>query len=127
MQGRHGTDELSRFLNILALVLIILSFFSGLWAPLGFLYWVALAALIYFIFRMMSKNSYKREIERDKFLELKRKVLGKANVQKRRFAERKTHVYFTCPKCHATVRVPRGKGNIQITCPKCKEQFIKRT
>ena len=43
-----------------------------------------------------------------------------------RIRDRK-HRYFTCPRCHQTVRVPRGKGKIAITCPKCKEKFTKKT
>ena len=41
--------------------------------------------------------------------------------------DRKTHRYFRCPQCRATVRVPKGKGQIRITCPHCKHQFIKKT
>ena len=37
------------------------------------------------------------------------------------------HRYFECPRCHQTVRVPKGKGKISISCPKCKEKFIKKT
>ena len=37
------------------------------------------------------------------------------------------HRYFDCPKCHQTVRVPKGKGKIAISCPKCREKFVKKT
>jgi ribosomal protein L37AE/L43A len=73
----------------------------------GFLAWA--------IFRMLSKNVYKRYEENRKYL---------------RFLDRwkdKEHRYYDCPKCKQTVRVPRGKGKISITCPTCKEKFVKKT
>ncbi len=32
--------------------------------------------------------------------------------------------FFTCPRCRAALRVPKGKGRIKITCPKCGEKFL---
>lgn len=32
-------------------------------------------------------------------------------------------VFFTCPKCAATLRVPKGKGRIEIRCPRCSHAF----
>ncbi|MBO5073579.1 MAG: hypothetical protein J6C32_11505 [Eubacterium sp.] len=47
---------------------------------------------------------------------------------KRKIQERNsTKKLFRCPKCHQTIRVPRGKGKIAITCPKCRNEFVKRT
>ena len=34
-----------------------------------------------------------------------------------------THNYFCCPRCHATLRVPKNMGRIEITCTKCKNRF----
>lgn len=31
--------------------------------------------------------------------------------------------YFSCPKCHTILRIPKGKGRIQITCSKCMMRF----
>ena len=67
------------------------------------------------LFRMLSRNTYKRYQENRKYL---------------RFMERlkdKEHRHFDCPRCRQPVRVPRGKGKIAITCPKCGEKFIKKT
>ena len=67
------------------------------------------------IFRMLSRNTYKRYQENRKYL---------------RFVERlkdRDHRYYDCPRCRQPVRVPKGKGKIAITCPKCKEKFIKKT
>ena len=37
------------------------------------------------------------------------------------------HRYYQCPRCHQSVRVPRGKGKIAITCPKCSERFVRKS
>ena len=115
MQGRYGNDKLNTTILIVALVISLLQLFMpnyGLrWALMlisyGFLGWA--------IFRMLSRNTYKRYEENRKYL---------------RFLDRlkdKDHRYFDCPRCHQAVRVPKGKGKISITCPKCKEKFIKKT
>ncbi len=115
MQGRYGTDQLNSLI---------------LWVGVGFCLvsmlmpwpWVSmvLALLAYgcmgvAIFRMLSKNTYKRYLENRKYLGL----IGRAKD--------KDHKYFNCPKCRQPVRVPKGKGKISITCPKCSEKFIRKS
>ena len=51
------------------------------------------------------------------------KVKGFFNLQKREFADRKTHRYRTCPHCKATVRLRYKKGNHTVCCPKCRKDF----
>ena len=85
------------------------------------------AALLFSVFRTLSKNTQKRASENYKYFVCKNKVLSRFRRLKTRFQERKTHRYFRCPQCKATVRVPKGKGKIRITCPKCRNQFIKKT
>ena len=67
------------------------------------------------IFRMLSRNTYKRYQENRKYLTLVERLKDRE------------HRYFDCPRCRQPVRVPRGKGKIAITCPKCREKFIKKT
>ncbi len=115
MAGRYGTDKLNMALLGAGLVLCVLVMFIRLpildllltLASYGLMFWA--------IFRMLSRNTYKRYQENRKYL---------------RFLERmkdREHRYFDCPRCRQPVRVPRGKGKISITCPKCKEKFIKKT
>lgn len=127
MQGRYGSDEFNRFLSIAALVLIIASLFGRLWAPLLYLYWPGLAVIVYMIFRTMSRNYTARSKERSFYLKVRNKVTGFFRLQKRRAKEGRTHVFYKCPSCRTTIRVPRGRGRIEITCPKCRTKFIKRT
>ena len=115
MLGRYGTDKLNMAILICGVVCSILSMFVR-FAILN----MALTAISYglmgwAIFRMLSRNTYKRYQENRKYL---------------RFVERlkdRDHRYYDCPRCRQSVRVPKGKGKIAITCPKCKEKFIKKT
>lgn len=115
MQGRYGTDKL----NTAILVCGLAACFLAMLMPSALIH-LLLTLISYIlmgwaIFRMLSRNTYKRYQENCKYL---------------RFVERlkdREHRYFDCPRCHQPVRVPRGKGKISITCPKCKEKFIKKT
>ena len=71
------------------------------------------------LYRMFSRNLEKRRSENARFMEkvwnpVSRRIAG--NRQQRMDKE---HRYFTCPRCGAVCRVPRGKGRIVITCPRC--------
>ena len=115
MQGRYGTDKLNTAILLTGLALSVLQMFlPGAWTK-----WVltllAYGCMFYAIFRMLSRNTYKRYQENRKYL---------------RFLDRlkdREHRYFQCPRCRQSVRVPKGKGKISITCPKCREKFIKKT
>ena len=127
MAGRYGGDQFSRFLSFAALVALLIGAFGSAVTVLHAFWYLGLAILIYNIFRMFSRNYTNRRKELDWYYRTKNKVKSFFNLQKRKWQERKTHVFYTCPKCKATVRVPKGKGQIEITCPKCKEKFIRRT
>ena len=125
MQGRYGRDELSMVLTISAIVFIILALFR----PLRFFIYIALAILIWSLFRTYSKNHSARRKELDAYLKIKNTVISKFKLIKSMWRDRGTHIYIKCPNCKATVRLskpPKGK-RILVTCPKCKNQFEKRT
>ena len=123
MQGRYGNDELSRFLSVCGMVLLLLSLIPFL----RILYFLALALLIWVCFRSFSRSVYKRQAERNFYLLKKRALLSWFNNLKRRWADRKTHKYYKCPQCRKLLRVPKGKGKIRITCPQCQTSFSKKT
>jgi len=115
MLGRYGTDKLNIAILGTGVVCSLLVLFVRI--PLLDLLLTVLSygLMLWAIFRMLSRNTYKRYQENRKYL---------------RFIERikdREHRYFECPRCHQPVRVPRGKGKIAITCPKCREKFIKKT
>lgn len=123
MAGRYGVDELSKFLNIVLLVLLVMSIFIRS----GILYLLALGILIYSYFRMFSRNISKRYEENQKFVNFRYRNVVKWNNFKKRFAQRKEYRFYHCPQCKQTVRVPRGRGKICITCPKCRTEFVKKS
>ena len=115
MMGRYGTDKLNMTILGAGVALCVVVMFVRQPQVV-----MALTGLSYFmmfwaIFRMFSRNTYKRYQENRKFLRLIERLKDRE------------HRYFDCPRCHQPVRVPRGKGKISITCPKCKEKFIKKT
>lgn len=115
MTGRYGTDRLNTVILISGVAASLLS--SVLRRNmLGLVLWaLSYGLMIWAIFRMLSKNTYRRYEENRKFLQLVARVKDRQNR------------YYSCPKCRQTVRVPRGKGKIAITCPKCRERFVKKT
>lgn len=130
MYGRNGMDQLNRALLIGYLIL----YFAGtLLAGLlksQLLAWLVealttvLAVLL--IFRMLSKNLYKRREENQKWVSWWWRVKGSHAGARARHAD-KEHKYFTCKSCKAICRVPVGKGKIVITCPKCGAQIQAKT
>ncbi len=115
MMGRYGTDKLNMAILGAGLFLCLLSVFIRVPVVNFVLTLLSYGLMILAIFRMLSRNTYKRYQENRKYL---------------RFIERfkdREHRYFDCPRCRQPVRVPRGKGKIAITCPRCKEKFIKKT
>lgn len=123
LYGRYGFDELSQFLSMTALFSVII----GLFAYPGFFSGLAMAMWLIVLFRTYSKNISKRQREREAYLRLANPVRNWFSLQKRKFSERKTHRYYKCPNCKASLRVPKGKGKIKIHCPKCSAEIIKKT
>ena len=134
MAGRNGADQLAKTSLWVALILMIITMFTHQW----WVYLLALAALIYSYFRMMSRNTSKRYLENQHFLQRTYKIRtwfaglgGKIRYQESKMSydpeQRKIYRIFYCPTCKQKIRAPKGKGKIQITCPKCKTEFIRRT
>ena len=115
MLGRYGGDKLNIALVWVAFGAYILSLFIPIAEIKLVLLLIYYGLLIWAIFRMFSRNTYKRYQENRKYLRLIDRLKDRQ------------HKYFDCPRCRQQVRVPRGKGKISITCPKCKEKFVKKT
>ena len=147
MEGRYGQNQLSRFLSILALILLVISMFvSRAWI----LFYIAVILIIYADFRVMSRNIAKRSAENDRFMELTDRLSSRSGArqgnrgfgsssgsrtgrasraQNRSYQkeQKKIYKYFKCPKCGQKVRVPKGHGKICITCPKCSVEFVRKS
>jgi len=123
MAGRYGNDDLNRLLSISAVVVMVISMFTGR----AVLYPLALLLLVLCFYRMLSKNLVRRRKENYDYLSLSEKPARWLRGFKRRINERKTHCFYKCPKCRVWIRVPKGRGLIAITCPKCHTSFDKKT
>ena len=129
MYGRNGMDQLNRalFWVYIALWLAgsILSVI-GLDVLSAIFNVVLYVLLVVIVFRMFSKNLYKRREENSKFLQKTWALRNQIGGAKARHAD-KDHKYFTCKQCKTICRVPVGKGKIIITCPKCRAQIEAKT
>ena len=115
MAGRYGTDRLNMAILSVGLAASLLSMIFK-FAPVNLvLFLLSYGMMFWAIFRTLSRQTYKRDQENRKFLQLMGRIKDR------------DHRYFDCPKCRQMVRVPRGKGKISITCPRCREKFVKKT
>jgi len=123
MMERYGVDQLSMVLLILSVLLALIAQLASL-PLLAFISYIPLGICIY---RMLSRNRAKRSMENYKFFMLISPLYSRFKQTQSRIKDIKTHRFFKCPNCKATLRLPKGKGRINITCPKCKTKFEKET
>lgn len=123
MQGRYGTDALSKFLVIAGVILAVVS--SAMHVRV--LYMIAWVMIIWSYFRMFSKDYSRRSAENRWYLNKTYKIRSKFAGLKNRMAQSKDYHIYKCPSCKQKIRIPRGKGKIEIRCPKCSATFIKRS
>lgn len=109
--GCYGIDKLNMAITYADVALCIVNLFARS-ILINSLVWILLLVVI---FRMFSKQRYKRYEENRRYLQFLDRMRDRNNR------------YFKCPKCRQMVRVPRGKGKIAISCPKCANRFIKKT
>lgn len=123
MQGRYGGDNFGRFLIVLYFLLFIFNTIAlnviGS-ATLSFIVsTVAFAVIAYGIFRMLSRDYYKRQNENQKYLRIKNAFTGVFRVAFKQIRDPK-HKYVRCRVCGAVIRFPRKKGAHTANCPKCR-------
>ena len=114
MYGRYGNDQLNLFLMGLYLLLYLVFIF----VRIELLYWVGFALLFITLFRMLSRNIPRRQMENARFMRAAGPLLSWIHLR-RTIRRDKEHVYFKCPGCGQQLRVPRGKGKITVTCRGC--------
>ncbi len=153
-RNRYGTDHLSVFMSVSGLILIFgaTSFSSAELS--SFISILGMVLLVLSTLRVLSTNIEQRRKENSVFLsffgkkdasskysdfsyeksekreEKERKAREKEakKQQKKLLKEKlKTHALFYCPSCKCKCFVPKGKGKVRITCPKCGEKFIGKT
>ena len=129
LYGRYGADELY---NALFLAEIILLFAGALLSILGkaspvlgimgvICYVIAVGLLIWATCRFFSRNIAKRRRENAIWLRFKSKLSPKKKPTLPQ--DTPTHVFRACPKCRATLRLPREVGKHTAKCPRCGRAF----
>ena len=127
MVGRYGVDQLTNFLLICSVVVLLIgTLFLGSFVHTVLLV-LAVTLLVFGYWRIFSRKTSQRYQENQKYLRLRNRVTGRFRTLRDRARQRRTHRFFKCPQCGVTVRVPRGKGKIKITCPKCHATFVRNT
>ena len=127
MAGRNGPDHLNRFLSVVFLILSVGAMFVRNARVASALYSLSMALFVYVMFRMLSRNIYRRQQENGAYLRERYKVTSWWNGLRDRWAQRKDYRFYKCPSCHTRLRVPRGKGKLNIVCRKCGTSFQRRT
>lgn len=126
MQGRNGLDKFNAFLAACALVFSITgSCFKGNVSSV--LNIISTACWIYFCFRALSRDTYKRSCENTVFLRKYDRAVTKLKLMRDKWTMRRDYKFFECPSCKAIMRVPRGKGKIQVVCRHCGSSFSGKT
>jgi len=135
MAHRNGPDQLARDSLILAIVMLVLTVLvdGGLSAAFQL---IGLVLMAYSYWRLFSSKVSDRRSENRAYLTKRDQILGKVKAPFERAVKKgqkaaeqakdKEHCYFDCPKCHQSVRVPKGAGKIRVTCPKCGEKFERK-
>ena len=127
MAGRNGPDHLNRFLSVVFLILSVCSVFVRNPRIASAFYTLSMALFLYVMFRMLSRNIYRRQQENGAYLRERYKITSWWNGLRDRWTQRKDYKFFKCPSCHTRLRVPKGKGKLNIVCRKCGTSFQRRT
>lgn len=129
MYGRNGMDQMNVMLlrGYLGLFVVqLVCSLAKLYVPSLICEILMWPLMFLILFRMFSKNLYKRREENSKFMQRIWRVKNRRTGARERHAD-KEHKYFTCKNCKTICRVPVGKGRIIITCPKCGAQIHAKT
>lgn len=123
MNGRYGTDQLSRFMVFLGLILSIINMFVPRYIVLAV---IADILFIWTLYRMFSKNIVKRTNENSRFLRILLFIRRHFRACISSLKDHQ-HRYYVCPHCLQITRVPKGHGKITITCPSCHHEFDRKS
>lgn len=123
MQGRYGTDQFSKAMMIVGVVVMLIASIF----PNNIVYLLSLLLIIVSYTRIFSKNYQKRYKENQWFLKHFSFVYHLIPDLKRKLNQNKQYHIYKCPSCKQKMRIPRGKGKIEIRCKKCGKQFIKKS
>lgn len=116
---RTGMDTLNTFLSLLSAVFILVTWLTGeLW-------WIVPAGVLagVFIWRGISGNTEERAEANRSFRNTVPAMGNEWRLLRRKWRDRKEHVYRKCPRCRSVLRFKRAKGERQVVCPHCGAEF----
>ncbi len=122
MAGRYGMDKLN-----IALI--------GVWIAFGvinlffhsiILYSVGLLFAAVCLVRVLSRNVTQRSHENAVFEKFFGRFSGFWKLQSLKIKQFKTHRFFKCPYCRATIRIPKRRGEFTVRCTRCGKEFRKK-
>ena len=119
MSSRNGMDNLGIALLCASLAIQMIALFTRL----SILFPISYALYIWMLFRIFSKNKYKRAEENRKFVYWSENALLKTKQFFRRVKGMRQYKYFKCPRCKTLLRLNRGSGEKSVCCPKCGHRF----
>ncbi len=113
-------DDLNKFLLIIDIILIIVSFFIKTFI-LDLIKFIILGIVI---FRLVSKNKQQRSKENKIYQKIIKTITNPFTNIIRNFKDRKTHVYKKCSKCKTTLKLPlpKTRGINHAKCPECSNR-----
>ena len=137
LQGIYGIDLLS----------LLLLFIASLFNFSRYTWFIGTALTLIAIFRVFSRNIYKRQAENNTLISYLNKLLSRFGVRipynsqpidfssfsyafqmiKKAINEKKNYKITKCPNCGQKLRLPRKKGKIVVTCKRCLHKFDFRT
>lgn len=125
MYGRYGYDQLGRFLFLLSIAFWVLSLIFRFtpFRRIYFVFWLLNTVIYIFAFyRIFSKNTYKRTIENERYLQFRQRLYPKwESFSKKRLD--KNYIYKNCPNCNTKLRLKRVRGKHTTKCPRCGTKF----
>lgn len=119
MSGRNGVDNLGMASLWTGLIISLVDMFVGT----GLLSLLGTALYIYAVWRMLSRNTYKRAEENTRYVQWRYGLTTKAKQFWLRLKNSKEYKYVHCSQCKTLIRLKRGVGERSIRCPKCQNQF----
>ncbi len=91
-----------------------------------FVFWALNTGLyIIALFRIFSRNTYRRTVENERYLRLRGRVLPFFTRQREKYGD-PDYFFKKCPFCGTKLRLRRVRGRHTSKCPKCGKKFTVR-
>ncbi len=119
MYGRYGFDSLGR-VTLWGYFLFLFGFWVTHWQGM---YWISMVLFVVTFFRMLSRNTWKRQQENAKFQSICHSIHTGFLFQVRKIKEWRHYRYRQCPHCQSVLRLPRKRGKHMVCCPRCRQDF----